>query len=378
VGHTLGLNHNMKASQIFSPEQLSDPDFIRGKALVGSVMDYTAINVTNDPAKQGHYYSTTVGPYDEWAIQFGYQPFASDAEMQSLLEQSTRPELTFGNDADDMRAPGKAIDPRVNTGDLSNDQITYSIDRIKLVNRMFGKLKDRYTQDGKSYNDLRIAHAILMGQYAQAGNVISRFIGGVYVDRAMARQEGATQPYTPVSYADQKRAMAALNTHIFGKDAFKTPDELFNYLARQRRGYNFFGGPEDPKIHATVLRFQRNVLRHILHPNTLQRISDSELYGNSYDLAEYMSELNKGIFAADIYGSVNSFRQNLQVEYTKMLIDVLNGRTKARYTNATKSMALYNLKTINRMVANGSGNVSSRAHKSHLKTLISNALDEVK
>jgi len=188
--------------------------------------------------------------------------------MNALLELSTKPELIFGNDADDMRAPGKAIDPRVNTGDLSNDQITYSIDRIKLVNRMFTKLKDRYTQKGETYNDLRIAHAILMGQYAQAGNVMSRFIGGVYVDRAMAGQTGETQPYTPVSYEDQKRAMKAINTHIFGKNAFDTPNELYNYLARQRRGYNFFGGPEDPKIHATVLRFQRNVLRHIMHPNT--------------------------------------------------------------------------------------------------------------
>ncbi len=30
VGHTLGLNHNMKASHIFSPEQLSNPNFIKG------------------------------------------------------------------------------------------------------------------------------------------------------------------------------------------------------------------------------------------------------------------------------------------------------------------------------------------------------------
>ena len=48
VGHTLGLNHNMKASQLFSPEQLSDPEFIKDKCLTGSVMNYTIINVTND------------------------------------------------------------------------------------------------------------------------------------------------------------------------------------------------------------------------------------------------------------------------------------------------------------------------------------------
>jgi hypothetical protein len=378
VGHTLGLNHNMKASQLFSPEELNNPEFINGKALVGSVMDYTAINVTNDPSKQGHYYSTTVGPYDEWAIQFGYQDFKNEQEKAALLSLSTKPELTFGNDADDMRSPGKAIDPRVNTGDLSNDQITYSINRIKLVNGMFGKLKDRYAENGKSYNDLRIAHAILMGQYAQAGNVISRFIGGVYVERAQQGQPDATQPFTPVSYEDQKRAMKALNDYIFSKDAFNTPDDLYNYLARQRRGFGFFGGPEDPKIHATVLRFQNNIMRHILHPNTLQRIKDSELYGNSYDLSEFMSALNKGVFAADIYGNVNSFRQNLQMEYTKKLISILDAKSGAAYSNAAKSMALYNLKSIKSMVNNSNGDVASKAHKAHLKTLITNALDDVK
>ena len=117
-------------------------------------------------------------------------------------------------------------------------------------------------------------------------------------------------------------------------------------------------------------------MRHILHPNTMQRIQDSELYGNSYDLGEFMTDLNKGVFEADIYGSVNSFRQNLQLAYTKKLIDILVG--KSNYTNAAKSMALYNLKAINRMANNSTGNVTSRAHKTHLRTLISNAMEEIK
>ena len=78
VGHTLGLNHNMKASQVYSPDQLSNADFIKGKALTGSVMDYAGINLTNDRSKQGQYYDMSVGPYDVWAIQFGYTPFKAE------------------------------------------------------------------------------------------------------------------------------------------------------------------------------------------------------------------------------------------------------------------------------------------------------------
>ncbi|MGK7391725.1 MAG: zinc-dependent metalloprotease [Candidatus Cyclobacteriaceae bacterium M2_1C_046] len=378
VGHTLGLNHNMKSSQLFSPAQLSDPAFIQGKALTGSVMDYTAINVTRDRSKQGHYYTTTVGPYDEWAITFGYKPIAEEAELESILARSTEPQLMFGNDADDMRSPGKAIDPRVMIGDQSNDQITYSIDRMELVNDLMKDLKNKYTQDGESYQELRQAYYILMGQYNSATSIVSRFIGGVYIDRAMAGQEGATKPYAPVSLKEQKRAMQTLGKYLFAPDAFNAPNDLYNFLAMQRRGFNFFSGTEDPKIHAGILSMQNNTLKHLLHSNTLQRITDSELYGNEYKLGTYMTDLNDAVFAADINGNVNSFRQNLQIDYTKMLIEIISGKGKDRFSNHAQSMSIYNLNQIKRLASNRAGDISSQAHKAHLVRLIDNALEEVK
>ena len=377
VGHTLGLSHNMKASHLYSPEQLADADFIKGKALTASVMDYAGINLTTDRSKQGQYYDTSVGPYDVWAIRFGYTPFKSGFEKSKLLNQSTKPEHIFGNDADDMRAPGKAIDPRVMIGDLSNDQIRYSVDRIELINSMMAGVKNKFTKRGKSYQELRRAYYILSGQRATATGVIARFIGGVYVNRAMAGQQGGKQPYTPVSLRDQKRAMNALGKYVFAPNSFNAPSELYKYLALRRRGFNFFGGPEDPKIHNQVLTYQRNVLRHILHPNVTQRINDSRLYGNKYSLAMFMTDLNNAIIKGDILGNVNSFRQNLQIEYVNMLIAISKRGRANRHPNAARSLALYNLNKIKTM-ARPSGNISSRAHKHHLRTLISNTLKDIK
>lgn len=377
VGHTLGLNHNMKASQLYSPEQLADPKFIEGKCLTASVMDYATLNITKDRSKQGQYDDVAVGPYDIWAIQFGYTPFKTGKERHDLLKQSTRPELIFGNDADDMRSPGKAIDPRVMTNDQSNDAIRFSIDRIELANDLMKTAKDKFVKTDESYHELRRVYYVLSGQKAGAANIISRYIGGVYVNRAMAGQDGEKQPYTPVSFEDQKRAMNALKTYVFAPNAFDAPNNLYNYLAMQRRGFNFFSGPEDPKIHNQVLTYQKNVLNHILHPNTLQRITDSELYGNTYKLSSFMTDLNNAIFKSDIYGSVNTFRQNLQLEYTNMLINMLTGKQSGRYTHNSKSMALYNLKAIRGMAA-PSGNIASRAHKQHIRTLIDNAIKEIK
>lgn len=378
VGHTLGLNHNMKASQLFSPAQLADANFIKGKALTGSVMDYAGINLTNDRALQGQYYDMAVGPYDVWAIQFGYTPFKNKAEMKTLLNQSTKPELIFGNDADDMRSPGKAIDPRVMTGDLSNDQITYSINRFKLINDMMKKVKSRFAKKDGTYVDLVRAYYSLNGQAARAGDVISRFIGGVYVDRAMVGQPGGTMPYTPVSLADQKRAFNALKKYVFAPNAFSAPKEVYNYLAWQRRGYNFFGGPEDPKIHRQILGYQARVLAHIMHPNTLQRLEDSELYGNKYKLSTFMTDLNNAMFKPDVYGNINSFRQNLQITYVKRLVNMVTGRSARRFSPASQSMALLNLKNIRTWVGNGTGNTATRAHKNHIKTLITNVMKEIK
>ena len=378
VGHTLGLYHNMKGSQLFSPEELANPELIKGKALSTSVMEYPAINITKDRNRQGHYYDNAVGPYDEWAIQLGYKPFKTEKERQDLLNKSTQPELAFGNDADDMRVSSRGIDPRVNLYDLSNDPIRFAIDRMELVESTMKNIKSKLVTNGESYQELARAYSILQGERRRAGIIMSRYIGGVYVNRAMVGQQGAEQPYTPVSIKDQKRAMNGLSKYIFAADAFNTPNDLYNYLARQRRGSNFRSRPEDPKIHSLVLGSQKSALRHLLHPNTLQRLTDSELYGNEYKLSSFMTDLNKAIFKADIYGSINSFRQNLQIEYTTMLIDMLTGKQNARFTNNAKSMALYNLKNIRSMANPTLGNISSRAHKQHLRTLIDNALKEVK
>lgn len=380
IGHTLGLNHNMKASNLFSPEELASPEVIKNKSLSGSIMDYPAINVTLDRTRQGQYYSKTIGPYDIWAIEYGYSQLNKN-ELNTIANKSIQPELTFGNDADDMRSPGKSIDPRVMTGDLSNDQITYSIDRIKLINNLTLELKDKFNKSGQSYQELKQSFEILRREYGRAGDIISRFIGGVYVDRSMIGQSKNLKPYTPVSLTDQKRAMSALSEYIFSPKAFSAPNDLYNYLAMQRRGFNFRREPEDPKIHNLVLSYQKNILAHLLHKNTLQRISDSELYGNSYKLSEFMTDLNIAIFKADAQSTANTFRQNLQVAYIKKLIDIVKSEPSKKnisnYSSLSKAMSLYNLKEIVKLISNNAGDIQTKAHKNYLKVVIKNTIDNL-
>ena len=54
MGHTMGLMHNMKASQLHTPEELADPNLTYKTGLIGSVMDYPAINLNKKKTNIRH------------------------------------------------------------------------------------------------------------------------------------------------------------------------------------------------------------------------------------------------------------------------------------------------------------------------------------
>ncbi len=378
VGHTFGLNHNMKASQLHSPANINNTTLTKQIGLTGSVMDYPAANIALDRTKQGQYFTTKPGPYDLWAIEFGYSTSAVNEkeEVNRLLKiaaRSSDPQLTFGNDADDMRAAGKGIDPRVMINDLTSDAIAYSIDRMKLSNNLMKKLKSKYIKEGQSYQEMRNAYLVAAGEYNTAAGVISRYIGGVYIDRSFPEQKSTVKPIAAVSYADQKRAMKALSDYVFAPKAFDLPADLYQYLQYQRRGFN--GGNEDIKIHERVLNIQKGIFAHILSANVLKRISDGGLYGNQYAVAEMMNDLTVAIFNADAQTAVNGFRQNLQLAYVNNLIEIVNS---SNFDYRAQSNALANLRKIKSIAgaAAALADPDSKAHRANVIYTINKGLEK--
>ncbi|MBX3102409.1 MAG: zinc-dependent metalloprotease [Bacteroidetes bacterium] len=383
VGHTLGLMHNMKATQLHSPEQLRDKARTARMGLAGSVMDYPAIHVDPERDKQSFYYTTKPGPYDIWAIQYAYTPslpnaIAEEARVKALLDRSGEPELAFGNDADDMRMPGKAIDPRVMIGDMSSDAIAYAEGRIRLAKELVPRLLPRYTQENDSYHELRVNFSRTLGEISTQAGVVSRYIGGVYVERTFAKQAGAKQPFTPVPAARQQQAMQLLRQQIFSPTAFQFPAELISHLQLQRRGFDFFGSTEDPKVAEMVLITQASVLVHILHPSTQQRILNSAQYGNTYTLNDVMRDLTQAIFQDDLAGNVNTYRQNLQALYVNYLIRVASPQepTAGTHPHIAKAIAMGQLKQIgNWMQQYGrTGDAGTQAHRAYVLHTVEKSL----
>jgi hypothetical protein len=374
MGHTMGLNHNMKASQMLKPSLIHNKEITRKIGLTASVMDYPAVNVALDKAKQGDYFTTRPGPYDLWAIEFAYsQGLNNDTNekerLEKILARSTDTLLIFGNDADDMRGIGSGIDPRVNVNDMSGDAIAFGIDRIKLANQLFTKLKEKYTKKGQTYQELRQAYSITQSEYFNQVNVIARYIGGVQVDRSFIGQSGATKPLIPVDYKEQKRAMDVLTKYVFAPDAFTVQADLYNYLQIQRRGFNFFGNNEDPKIHGRILNYQTLIMAHLLNATTLKRLTDSKLYGNKYSVLEMMGDITKACFLTDALNP-NTFRQNLQNTYSETLISIYRS---SRYDAVSQAAALAQLKQVLNFTKGGSTE-EAKAHFANIKLKIDQAL----
>lgn len=375
VGHTLGLNHNMKSHGLWDNEQVHDASVTQG-VIAGSVMDYNPVNIAPVGGQQGDYYSYKPGPYDLWAIEFGYSPALADADaeearLERILSRSHERELAFGNDADDMRAPGRHIDPRIMTGAMSSDPVAYAIDRWNRVNYEFNQLLDKGREEGQSHQRVLTSANMLFGQYAGQANVVSRYIGGVYIDRAHVGQHDDVRPFTPVPRETQQQAMNALTNYVFAGDTLESMQPVLAYMQQQRRGFNHWGNNEDPRPHQMVLNMQRNVFNHILHENVLQRISDTSMYGNEYSLTDMFNDLTDGIFS----GELTTISQNLHVEYINRLVNIAGLEGGSGYDNLSQAAAVGQLRKIRGMSAPRRAGDDVQNHYNYLHLLIDRAFE---
>ncbi len=382
VGHALGLNHNFRASQFRPLSQLNDRAETGQPGLSASVMDYEATHIAPPGQAQGHYWSTVPGPYDDWAIDYGYSealadPAAEAARLESMLARSTEPALAFGNDADDMRDPGAGIDPRAMVFDLSSDAIGFAEQRLKLIQQLEPNLVQKLTRPGESFQRISNAFGVLMTEAGQSAAVLSRYVGGVQVDRALAGQAGGGTPFTPVPAAEQRRAMEVLAGQVFAPEAMAVPADLMTHLQSQRRSFYFYGKTEDPKLHDQVWAVQKAALDHLLHPVVHKRLLDTALYGNEYSLTEMLAALTDAVFAADAKTSVNSRRQNLQQEYVRRLADLALAKPADAGSPSPMNQAAvrYELKRITGMLYSRGNDAASIAHKEYLQFLIKQALE---
>ena len=328
VGHTLGLRHNFRGSYKYSPTEIHDKE-LTGNTIMNSVMDYDPINVAPKGTKQGIFFSTVPGEYDKWAIKFGYTPDLTDEERRLMLLESVKPELSFGTDEEAMSYPGNNIDPRTKRYDMSNDPIAYASDIINIVDEKINELPEIFA-DEESFNNYTNAFFRFFRTKGRFLETVAQQIGGVYVNKISSVQNDKTI-LEAVPYEKQKQAMALLSREVFANGSMNYDSKILANLMYER-GTRSNSGNNDPDFHALVLSSQSNILRNILHPEVMNRLVNSSLYGNTYMPSEVLSDLNQAIFVPREIP--DTFKRNLQSTYVNLLIE---GFEEGNYDNVSKA-----------------------------------------
>jgi hypothetical protein len=339
VGHSLGLRHNFKASTMLTADQLNDTTITHAKGMVGSVMDYSPVNIAPKGKKQGDYYSTTLGPYDYWAIEYAYKPIDGDeaAELKKIAAHAPEHDLVYATDEDAFLND----DPYVNRWDLGADPCQFGKERIELAAELLKDLDARVVKDGESWARTRRAFGLLLSQWGDGATLASQYIGGQSVSRDHKADKDAHDPITPVAGAKQRECLKFLTDHILSDKAFQFSPALLRRLGTERWMHwgsesNFRGGV-DISVLERILGIQKIVLSHALSAGTLARLENQQLQTNPGSdplrIDEVFRSLTDGIWSdldrfpagKDDKFVLTTIRRNLQREYIRRLSAMVLG-----------------------------------------------------
>jgi len=329
VGHTLGLRHNFRASRVYSPAQLADPEFTRANALTGSVMEYAAVNLPSPGEKRPAPFQTTLGPYDHWAIEYAYKTIAPEqeaAELQRIASRSYEPELAYGTDEDNFFG----VDPESLHFDLGSDPMGFAKKRFEIAQEMFRRQEARTFAPGAKYSALRRSLQRAVVDAGIAAGTLLRQIGGV---RTLRDHPGTGRdPLQPVPAADQRAALDLIARYALAADTFVVSPELARRLAPdylEVADQVFTGNFNSIQTYyplAQTLHAMRTALLNQLMSDTLAvRLLDSERKVRQPDEALRLSELYRRLEAeiwSELAGKVIEIpaaRRELQREHANRL-----------------------------------------------------------
>jgi hypothetical protein len=382
VGHTLGLRHNFKASTMIRNEDLHKTEITRVKGLVGSVMDYTPINLAPKGVKQGDYFTNTLGPYDYWAIEYAYKPLPGGpegelAELRKIASQGAAPGHDYATDEDVMASS----DPLVNRWDLGADPMKFAQDRILLAEELLGKLADRTVTEGEGHQQTRRIFNTLLQEYGNASFLISKFVGGVQMHRDHPNDPNARDPFVVVDPDKQRAALKFLQDHILTDKPFQFSPKLLRRLAAERWMHWGIGmevmQPIEFPVHERVLAVHRVVLGQLLNGRVLARVqnntlkTDANAKAKPLAMAEVFKTLTDAVWADPVVAAgkpteLSIVRRNLQRDHLKRLGDLV--LTGGGAPPDARSLARQHLKSIDTkakaLLENKAANLddTSRAH----------------
>ncbi|WP_164101569.1 zinc-dependent metalloprotease [Candidatus Laterigemmans baculatus] len=360
VGHTLGLRHNFKASGVYSLDEINSEKFKGKKTFTASVMDYIPINYRLESGEvQGDYGMVDIGPYDFWAIEYGYT--SDEKRLPEILKRCSEPELAYATD-EDTGGP----DPLARRYDFTKEPLDYAVEQMKLVEVYRARILDKFVKDGDSWAKARRGYELTLGLQMRAVSMMSGWVGGAFVHRDKKGDPGDRNPIEVVPAEQQRSALDFVMNTTFKDEAYGLRPEL---LARMSVDQWLDQGPSSAlsneatwPIHDRILGIQASTLTMLMNPTTLRRVYDNELRlpadQDTLTLPELLGRVSEEVWSElekecpenrdDRRPMISSLRRNLQREHLERLTDLVlqpNDTTAAyKPINNLAAMELRNLK----------------------------------
>ena len=258
IGHALGLPHNMKASSAYPVDSLRSGNFTQKMGIATTIMDYARFNYIAQPGDENIRFVRQLGPYDDYAIDWGYRYFSDQTpESEKVLlnemvdKKSMDPVYMFGSGGND---------PDTQTENIGDDPIKaseYGLKNLKIVAKNLDKWT---TTEGQSYDDLNELYNEMIGVYRRYIYHVIKMVGGV--NETLMRKGQDNTPYKNLDQALQRQALDFLHVNLWDTQNWLIQKSLVSKI-------------KDEGSLKLIQNLQMSALFRILSVNNLNRILSS-------------------------------------------------------------------------------------------------------
>lgn len=258
IGHALGLPHNMKASSAYPVDSLRSGNFTQKMGIATTIMDYARFNYIAQPGDENIRFVRQLGPYDDYAIEWGYRYFSDQTpESEKVLlnemvdKKSMDPLYMFGSGGND---------PDTQTENIGDDPIKaseYGLKNLKIVAKNLDKWT---TTEGQSYDDLNELYNEMIGVYRRYIYHVIKMVGGV--NETLMRKGQDNTPYKNLDQALQRQALDFLHVNLWDTQNWLIQKSLVSKI-------------KDEGSLKLIQNLQMSALFRILSVNNLNRILSS-------------------------------------------------------------------------------------------------------
>jgi hypothetical protein len=355
VGHSLGFQHNMKASSTYPAEKVRDREWVKKMGHTPTLMDYSRFNYVAQPEDRIDPADLIpgIGPYDRWATMWGYKPIPAatpDEEKKTLDEwaraQDATPWLRFST-ADSLGSdPGELTEA---VGDA--DAVRSTTMGLKNLERVAAMLLTATTRPGEPYDDLEEVYGRLLGQWVLEMNHVAALVGGVQSRQKVSTQDGPR--FEPLPRARQREAMQFLSANAFRTPSFVIKPEILRRI-------------EPVGVLDRIRTSQLRVLATLLAESRIGRLVEQEAVegANAYRPTDFYTDLRRAIWSeVDMAGvQVDPYRRNLQRAYLDAMGDKVN-----RTGSESRSLARGELRSLDTAVRTAIPKAADRITRLHLQ-----------